>query len=119
MERMADKAASLAPEESGRLSFSVTVSEKPTRRAAWKNGVFKSQRSTSIVIAMGPGAGFGTLEYATFVEFGTIDTAADPFMRPAWDSEAQRALDYVQDNLWAEVSAAAERLARKTAKAKA
>lgn len=109
----------MAPEESGRLSFSITVSEKSTARAWWRKGVFGSTRASAIIVAMGPGSGFGTLEYATFVEFGTVDTPALPYMRPTWDAQARRALDYVQEHLWLEVSKSAERYAGRVAKRKA
>lgn len=126
MEAMAAQAAALAPHRRGVLSFSISVSEKGTRRATWKGtrnvqfvgGRFTSERAQSIVIAMGPASGLGALQYASFGEFGTIDTPAQPFMRPTWDAQAQRALDYVQEHLWLEVSKAAERRAGRLAKAR-
>lgn len=111
---MATDAANNAPEESGRLGFSVSVSERRTARA--KTNFNKAQ---GVQIAMGPAAGSGVLQYATFVEFGTVETPAQPFMRPAWDRGAMRALNYVKENLGAEIDKAIGRVARRKAKAAA
>lgn len=122
LEPMADLAASKAPADTGKLSFSIVVSEKRTRRAKpsttrFRGGSFRSDPSKGVDIAMGPAAGQGALQYATFVEFGTIDTAAAPYMRPAWDSGSMQALDYIKDNLGKEIGKAAAKVAKKRAKA--
>ena len=111
LEPMADDAARRAPEDEGRLAFSIAVSEGRTRRARTS-----FQRLRGIQMAMGPASGLATLQYATFVEFGTIDTPAQPYMRPAWDTGQMKALDYVQDNLWIEVERAIGRVQRKSAR---
>jgi HK97 gp10 family phage protein len=108
LEPMADTAARLAPEDEGRLAFSIDVSEGRTRRA--KTNFL---RIRGVQMAMGPASGLATLQYATFVEFGTIDTPAQPYMRPAWETGKMDALEYVQDNLWREVQAAVGRVQRK------
>lgn len=112
LEPMADVAARLAPEDEGRLAFSIDVSEGRTRRA--KTGF---QRIRGVQMAMGPASGLATLQYASFVEFGTIDTPAQPYMRPAWETGKMDALEYVQDNLWREVQAAVKRITKKQARA--
>lgn len=123
LEPMADRAAALAPEETGKLAFSIIVSEKRTRRAKGKSktrfsgGRFITDASTGIEMAMGPASGTGVLQYATFVEFGTVDTPAHPFMRPAWAAGAEPALDYIKANLGSEIDKAASRLAKKRARA--
>lgn len=44
--------------------------------------------------------------YGRFVEFGTNDTRAQPFFRPAWDSlGGQAAIDRMGDHLWQGISA--------------
>jgi hypothetical protein len=112
MEEMANVAAQKAPERTGRLAFSISVSEKRTRRA--QTG-FKS--SSGLQLAMGPAGGFGgTLEYASFDEFGTVDTPAFGYMRYAWDTRAQPTLDYLEQNLWAEIERAAQRISNKRAR---
>lgn len=122
LEPMADIAASKAPEGTGNLAFSISVSEKRTRRAKKSttvylgNGRFRSAASTGVEVAMGPAGGTGALYYATFQEFGRIDQAASPFMRPAWDAGAERALEYVKTNLAVEIDKAAARYAKRLAK---
>lgn len=108
LEPMADIAARKAPEERGILAFSIAVSEGRTRRARTN-----FQKVRGIQMAMGPATGLGATYYAAHVEFGTIDTPAQPYMRPAWDTGKMNALDYVQDNLAREVDKAIGRAARK------
>lgn len=112
LEPMANAAAAKAPEDEGKLAFSIDVSEKRTRRAKTS---FASR--TGVQMAMGPASGLATLQYAAFVEFGTVDTPAQPYMRPAWDAGAERALDYVKDNLGNEIARSAAKRAKKRAKA--
>lgn len=113
LEPLADAAAAKAPQDEGRLAFSISVGEKRTRRV--RTG-FK--RSDGIEMAMGPGNTLaGVLQYASFVEFGTVDTPPQPFMRPTWNAGADRALDYIKDNLWREIDKAADKVAKKRAKA--
>lgn len=112
MEAMANVAAQKAPERTGRLAFSISVSEKRTRRAKTQ---FMS--GTGIQMAMGPASGFGAaLSYATFDEFGTVDTPAFAFMRAAWDGGAERSLEYVKVHLGDEIAKSARKLAVKRAK---
>lgn len=40
-----------------------------------------------------------TAPYAPLVEFGTVKMQAEPFMRPAFDNNKQRALDVMVDTL--------------------
>lgn len=113
LEPMADAARARAPRDEGDLQASIAVSEKRTRRVA-KSGRF--DKKTGLEMAMGPSAGEGVLNYATHVEFGTHDTAPKPFMRPAWDGGAGRALEYIKDNMWAELRKAALRVSKRGAK---
>ncbi len=113
LEPLADSASAKAPRDEGRLAFSISVGEKRTRRV--RTGF---QRLTGIEMAMGPGNTLpGVLQYASFVEFGTVDTPPQPYMRPAWNSGADRTLEYIKDNLWREIDKAAAKVAVKRAKA--
>lgn len=120
---MQGHAAAIAPREFGDLAMSIQVSEKRTPRAKKRparrkvGGRWKSDPSTGIEMAMGPTRGKGVLNYASFQEFGTVEMAANPYMRPAWDSGAMKALDYIKDELRAQIDKAAARLAKKRAKA--
>lgn len=113
LEPVAQMAAALAPERTGRLAFSIDISDKGTRRAEWARGLQRHE----FIMAVGPAAGTGSLSYATFAEFGTIDTAAHPFMRPAWLSGQATALDHVRTELAVEIRKVADRAARKAARA--
>jgi HK97 gp10 family phage protein len=109
LEPMANQAAALAPQQSGRLSFSISVSERGTRRAEW----LRAKARFSFVMAMGPAGGTGALQYAAFKEFGTIKMSPEPFMRPAWDGGKVQMLEFVKVELGNQIDAAARRLARK------
>lgn len=51
------------------------------------------------------------------VEFGTVDTPANPFLRRAWQAEGgQASLDRIGEGLGIEIDKAARRAARRTAK---
>ena len=54
--------------------------------------------------------------YGMFTEFGTIDTPAQPFMRPAWEQERDNARDMIADELRKEIDKAAARAERKAAR---
>lgn len=121
LEPMADAARSAAPKRSGALAYSIEVSDKRTKRAKrsttrFVGGRFRASASSGVEMAMGPTKTRGVLNYATFDEFGTVDTPAFAFMRRAWDGGAERALEYIKDNLWNEISKAAEKYARKLAR---
>jgi HK97 gp10 family phage protein len=122
LEPMAADATAKAPVATGKLAFHVGISEKRTRRArsaparVFVDGKWRSDPATGIDMAMGPVAGQGVLSYATWVEFGTADTTPEPYMRPAWDSGAARALDYIKDHLGAAIRKAAARVAKRRLK---
>jgi HK97 gp10 family phage protein len=61
---------------------------------------------------VGPSLGKGVLRYAHLQEFGTSKHAAHPFMRPAWDSEKDNALNIIRRELGNEIMAAARRVGR-------
>lgn len=118
LDPMANVAAGKAPHRTGRLAYSIVVSEKRTARAKksttrYVGGRFRADPSKGIEMAMGPAAGLGTLNYASFDEFGTIDTPAFGFMRAAWDSGAYNALEYVKTQLSVEIDRATVRYFKK------
>jgi HK97 gp10 family phage protein len=122
LEPMADIASAKAPHRSGQLAYSITVSEKRTRRAKKSTtryvggGIFRAEAAKGIEIAMGPAGGLGTLQYAAFDEFGTVDTPAFGFMRAAWDAGANDALIYVQNHLGDAIDVAVGKRMAKLAK---
>jgi len=54
--------------------------------------------------------------YASFVEYGTVHSAPNPFMRPAWDRTQDRCLEIIIEELDKEIDKSAARLARKALK---
>ena len=88
LEPVARQARSAAPRDSGELADSIVVQPVGRRSAA-----------------VGPTAPHGHL-----VEMGTVSMAAQPFMRPAWDTG--KALSDVGRGLWTTIARAAKRLAR-------
>lgn len=62
--------------------------------------------------------GAGKVPHAHLNEWGTINMAAQPFARPAWDENKDAILDGIKDDLWTEIDRAAKRHARKLAKGK-
>lgn len=110
-EPVANAAAQLAPTKTGRLAFSLSVSTQLTRRQ--RQARPKENEAEAYI---GPAGGNGALNYASFTEFGTIDTPANPFMRPAWESNRGIALGLIHSGLIREVDRAAARAARKVAR---
>lgn len=53
--------------------------------------------------------------HAHLLEFGTSKMAAQPFLRPAWDSTKQQVLDAIETEIWESLSKAARTLAKKAA----
>jgi HK97 gp10 family phage protein len=114
-EPVAAAARALAPydEKAGgrHLRDSITVSDKLTPRQASLNRNYFKQGAVEMYIGAGP------LRQATFMEFGTFKDPQQPFLRPAWDALGKAVLEGIKDDLWAEISKAAGRRARKLAKA--
>lgn len=73
----------------------------------------KSRRKVSEVEAY---AGPGRQPQAHLQEFGTSRHGPQPFARPAWDAGKGDLLPGLADDFWDEISKAAARLARKTAR---
>lgn len=105
-EPVANLAARIAPHRTGRLAYSITVSTQLTRR-------HRGAKVSEVEVYIGPGAGLGTLNYASFDEFGTSDTPAFAFMRGAWFAKQNAVLAGITLDLKAEVEKAAARAARK------
>lgn len=111
-EPTADTAARLAPEERGVLAFSIVVSPQLTSRHKSE----QRNRASEVEVYIGPAGGQGALFYASHVEFGTILTPGQPYMRPAWESTKGQVLGLVVSGLSEEVGKAAARAARKVAR---
>lgn len=104
---MAINAVAMAPRRSGRLALSIKVSSSLSKRQRSLN---KKESPVEVYVGAGP------LRQATLQEFGTAKDRPQPFLRPAWDSGKQPALEYVKTSLGRLITEAAARLATKTAK---
>ena len=100
LEPMYQAAVARAPKLTGRLAESIVITTKRHRGVKKKNEV-ETYLSTE-------GA-----PHAHLQEFGTVNMAANPFLRPAWDQYRDPTLDEIQDEMWIEIDKSVERLARK------
>lgn len=112
LQPMAEHARRLAPRLTGDLALSIEVSPHRTRRVRGKRrAAFAHDFKRHMVVAMGPAGGFGALYYAYFVEFGTSNMPAQPFLRPAWEANKAAASTYLVRSLRAEIALAARKAA--------
>jgi HK97 gp10 family phage protein len=103
-----DIGSSLAPVETGKLQRSVVAGTQLTRsqkRMAKKEGKHFAEVHVGTANPVG-----------IFQEFGTFKEPAQPFMRPTWDTQKDRALGRIKTDLAAEIDKSARRLAKKTGK---
>lgn len=105
-----DMASGLAPVETGGLQISIITGTQLTRRQ--KSSAYKAGKLGVAEVHVGT-----KLSRGLFQEFGTYKMRPHPFMRPAWDANKGRALDIISKELWVEIKKAADRAARKRAKA--
>jgi len=94
-EIIAEEARRLAPKDTGRLARSIKVY---AGRQARVSGGFDLP-GTSVLVGPVGSPGDGDVFYAGFVEEGTSQQAAQPFMRPAIDGKRAEAEAVVLDRL--------------------
>ncbi len=90
------EAKKLAPVDTGRLMGSITTASGDGKRTTPKG---KGSESTDLIRA--PSDKFETfvgtpVVYAPYMEYGTVKTSAQPFLRPALDMARGRAPEIVQ-----------------------
>lgn len=131
---LADEAIARAPEDEGDLKRGIKVS-KPKIIGPGKAAFAQAMQETgdraiaaaaaraankeaggtgrSAVAHVGPtkGVGQGVLQ-----EFGTAHHKAQPFMRPAWDANDQKAAEMIRDEIKIGIDKATERAKRKAAR---
>jgi len=129
-EPIAEDARRMVPVESGDLRDSISVSPTVKNKAgsaefaaAMRAGLGKDAAVSAMRDArraagpqyfaemfVGPSTPLGF--HAHFVEFGTANMPAHPFMRPAWDAGKSGALSTIRSELGNQIIAAARRIAR-------
>jgi HK97 gp10 family phage protein len=128
-EPIAQRARENAPVRTRQLQQSIVVSPRIKNKvgnaeyaAAMRAGLGKAiatqamrdarrgARASFAEMYVGPTAREGW--YGHFVEFGTRNMAARPFMRPAWDSEQQTVLEIIKVELRNEIMKTALRIGK-------
>ncbi len=102
----AGKAAYAAAMRSGAGAAGAVAAMRDAQRGS-------SDRSTTEVV-VGP----GQMPHAHLQEFGTQNHGPQPYLRPAWDENKQKALDSIGEIMGAEIMKAARRAANKALKAR-
>ena len=103
LEPVRDRAETLAPEAEGDLAASISISSKARRRR---------QQQGRVEVYVGVPTSQG--QVGSNQEYGNVNHAAQPFMRPAWQPLRFKVLDDVGANMMVEVKKSAAR-ARKRA----
>lgn len=93
-----------APKDTGRLTASIAISDR------LKKGQRRAKRGVAEVFVG------STSSLAHLQEFGTAHHGPQPFLRPAFDANAGRALTIFRDELRTEIREARARAARKQAR---
>ncbi len=99
---IAAHAARLAPVDQGDLQESIQVSTRLTQR---QRGLHRKDGPRDVEVFVGA----GPQPQAHLQEFGAEQHPPQPFMRPAWDSEKDRLLEGIAEDLWAEIQVAGAR----------
>lgn len=112
---MADRMSDLAPRgttATDQLAESITIGTRlSSRQARMHRKMFRDDRA-SVEMFVGPGPD----PAAWNQEFGNVNHGAQPFARPAFDSEVKPTLDRLGRLLWEELDKSLLRAARKAAK---
>ena len=100
-EPMRRRAASLSPHEPGAPDIKQNIVVSRSTRTMSADGFLQRQDEFQATVAMGPARGF---DYGLFQEYGTVHHGAQPFMRPAFDGEAPKAIKDIGAALWRELA---------------
>lgn len=102
-----DDGARNAPVDKGGLKASYTIGTKLSRRQKAQN-----KKESMVEVYIGPAPSAKSIQ----TEFGNAHQAAHPHLRPAFDSNVQRVLSGIRDELAAQIEKARARMARKAAR---
>lgn len=109
-EPIRDEAIRLAPEDTGDLKESIKIGK------AGRGGRTKRRDVAETFVGIDGSKNKRLFIYAGVDEFGSSDTPAQPYMRPAFETKKQEAVDRVSDDLRAEIDKSAQRLSRRANK---
>jgi len=99
-EPMRKSMAKNAPRAEGAPDIADNMVISSVRSIKGEEGTFKTDEF-SAAVAVGPSKGF---HYGFFLEFGTVKMSARSFARPAFDSNAAKALKDIGRRLWVELA---------------
>lgn len=112
LEPVMEAARSMAPVDDGTLRNSLKVATKLSKRQASIHRKMVRDDKASVEVY----AGASALPQAHLSEFGTVNQAPQPFLRPAWDQNKDKVLDVMKTELGNEIEKAAKRLAKRAAR---
>ncbi|WP_023848263.1 HK97-gp10 family putative phage morphogenesis protein [Ponticoccus alexandrii] len=108
---IAEAGAANAPEREGDLKASYVVGTRLTKS---QRRATRGAAKDDVQVFVGPGPrGY---EAGEQTEFGNQHQAAEPHLRPAFNSKAQDVLNLIAQEWWADIAKAVARRARKLAK---
>lgn len=90
------RAAQGAPRRTGRLATHIGIG-LARRIGSPQGGRWRQSDETEFAVAVGPTK---DVFYGLFQEYGTRHHGAQPFMRPAFDTQSAAALGIIADRLW-------------------
>lgn len=91
--------APIAPRMPFHLKDAIVIYTVPSTEMFWKwEWTLTGSDEYQAAVAIGPSR---DAFWGVFLEFGTVKMAAKPFMRPAFDYGADRALTLIRAGLWA------------------
>jgi HK97 gp10 family phage protein len=91
--------APIDPRMTYHLKDHIVIYTVPTTEMWWKwEWTLTGSDEYQAAVAIGPSK---DAFWGGFLEFGTVKMAAKPFMRPAFDYGADRALSLIREGLWA------------------
>lgn len=97
-EPMRARMSQLAPREPGHPDLADNIAISVANRLGDVGGErWQARHDEEHAVAVGPTKDFF---YGLFQEYGTVHHAAQPFMRPAFDSEAPKAVTILSQELW-------------------
>lgn len=110
-ERIEGPARARAPRKRGDLADGIVT--KPVRAKRQRGGRY--ERSSGVEIETGP-TGNPEGGNASWQENGTVNMAANPYMRPTVDAEGERVIDDVRKVLAEQINKAKARIAKRLAR---
>lgn len=100
-EPMRQRMSQLAPREPGKPDIADNIGISVANRLGdVGGGRWEARHEDEHAVAVGPTKNFF---YGIFLEYGTVKMRAQPFMRPAFDTEAPRAFSQIGNRIWAAI----------------